>query len=166
MSWPAYSFGISLFVLATACSDGRETLARMLIPFDTQEYWFTVTESRPTGVDRTLSIACTAGCAPQRAYSEPAQGFPLGIFRLTDSYPLVVVTWGGPTATTIEVFAIEAGHVRKVFERHSRGPLLVSERDGALRIATEEFPPGGSGPNAPLITDTWTWSGGGFVRTE
>lgn len=157
----AFAFMVS----AGACQADTILLGHLSVIMNGEEYSFDVSESDTMGTDRSLTIRCVRGCAVAQHHAERAPGYPIGFFRLTDSYPLVLVTWGGATTTTLQVFHLEGGRIDKVLERRSSGPPTVSEIGGQLTIMTAEFDQEGAGANRRLVPHSWSWSGEVFVRT-
>lgn len=135
-------------------------LASLRVLIDDAQYLAEIVESDERGADRRIRIRCIAACSPEVSLEERAPGFPLGLFRLTDAHPLVLATWGGATATVVQVFELDRMRIRKVFERYTTGPPAVEERGrGGLSITTMEYPTERRERERGLITRTWLWNG-------
>lgn len=172
MRFLAFVIFLSLSQAAVACgvppseSDASlQPLATLTVLANDGEYFVDIVEDGRRGTGRRLRIGCRSGCAGFAPFQAPASGFPLGIFRLSDRRQLILVTWGGATTTTVQVFEIQEHRAVMVFDRHSRStPRIVERADASLAITTTEYPDYGAGTERPLLTRSWVWDGQRFVE--
>lgn len=159
----AVLFSALVTIALGSCAPNCNSLARLEILTTERTYLAEILETDARGLDRSISIKCVSGCRAASAWREEMPAYPLGMFRLSDAMPLLMVTWGGGTRTIIQVFHLREEGIEKVFERHTLGEPLIRTVNGQLRISVSEYVEPGAGVRR-ILSRTWVWDQNRFAE--
>src|SRR4051812_46423732 len=155
---------ISLWLLAHASAALSGPLAQLELTTQEAAYQLQVEQSDKEGTDRTLVIRCLERCSQFNVYRERVATTPLGLFRLTDAYPLVLTTWAGGTSTRLKIYRIDPTGAKLVFNQYTLGTPTITPKGGVLSVTAVQYAGGGgAGSHRKVLSRTWTWKGERFV---
>ena len=150
------------YALASSQLSTPRTLAKIEFFTATTVFDAQVTENDPAGLNRKFVITCLRGCRRFPVYTEKVEFFPLGLFRLTDAYPLLLTTWAGGTVTHFKVYVLEPEGVRVALDEYTIGTPTISSRGGVLSVSAAQYADEGAGSHRKMLSRTWVWKNGRF----
>ena len=133
------------------------SLAKLRFAINESQYLFDVSDVQDDrGFSRKVRIACLEGCRPPQYVEELVGDTPLGVYRLTDSLPILITTWGTGSAYAIRIYRFGTGGIQKIFEGHSIGlPDVHAISREEIEVELTERPP--KAPLGVLVKRTWRW---------
>jgi hypothetical protein len=138
-------------------------LAQLEVATEKATYQVRVDQENEFGSGRTLIIECTKRCSNFSIYREKVDATPLGFFRLTDAYPLLISTWSEGTTTKIRIYKLDSEGVELVFDQYTLGTPTIEPKGGVLSVSVSQYVGGGAGNHRKIIDRTWSWKNHRFL---